>query len=219
MSETPSTVPALPAGTVHLWWQAGGPARPRDRRQRVDALLRRVLAGYVGLPAAALRFGRESRGRPFLLGPAGEPRGPQFNLSDTTGGTVVAVSADLRVGVDLERGDRRPSHRALAPRWFSAAEAGALAALPEEPARRAFLALWTAKEAACKATGTGIYGRLHQWVFAAAEGEPRLQAAPAEAGDPAQWSFRRLQPAADYTAVVACRGALREVRVLAPLPD
>ena len=74
------------------------------------------------------------------------------------------------------------AHRALAPRYFSAAEANALAALPDDDARHAFLALWTAKEAACKATGTGIYGWLDRWCFAVAGGDPQLQAAPADAG-------------------------------------
>jgi len=42
-----------------------------------------------------------------------------------------------------------------------------------DAARRAFLRLWTAKEASCKATGTGIYGRLAAWRFAIGEDDPR----------------------------------------------
>jgi 4'-phosphopantetheinyl transferase len=212
-------VPPLAPDAVHLWWAAGGPAAPRQRRARSDALLRSVLAGYLAMPPAALRFGREPRGRPFLLDADGQPRGPQFNLSDTRGGTVVAVASALRVGVDLERTDRRPAHRELAPRWFTPAEAAALAALPEDDARQAFLYLWTAKEASCKATGTGIYGRLQRWQFAVAGGDPRLAEAPEEAGDGSGWSFRRLAPAPGYTAVVACRGRISQVLAFAlPLP-
>lgn len=208
-------VPPLAPDAVHLWWAAGGPAAPRLRRGHADAVLRRVLAGYLALSPTALRFAREPRGRPYLVDAAGQPQGPLFNLSDTRGGTVVAVAASLRVGVDLERSDRRPPHRELAPRWFAAAEAKALAGLEEEPARQAFLALWTAKEASCKATGTGIYGRLRHWQFAAAGGDPVLLAAPPEAGDAAAWAFRRIEPAPGYTAVVACRGRIGQVAAFA----
>lgn len=216
---TASPVPPLAPDAVHVWWAGGGPAAPRRRRAHADAVLRSVLAGYVATPPAALRFAREPRGRPFLVDGDGRPQGPQFNLSDTRGGTVVAVSGALRVGVDLERSDRRPPHRALAPRWYAPDEAEALAALPEEPARQAFLALWTAKEASCKATGTGIYGRLAHWRFAAATGDPALLGAPPEAGEAAAWSFRRLVPAPGYTAVVACRGRIGQLAAFTlPLP-
>lgn len=204
-------LPPLAADAVHLWWAEGGPEHPRQRRARVDALLRSVLAGYLGSAPQALRFGREPRGRPFLVDAGGQRIGPEFNLSDTRGGSVVAVAARLRVGVDLERSDRRLPHRALAARWFSGAEAKALAALPDEPARARFLDLWTAKEASCKATGTGIFGRLQDWRFAVAGGDPELLAAPPEAGDGAEWSFRRLQPAPLYSAVIACHGAIGRV--------
>ena len=211
MGPTDPRVPpvvALAEACVHLWWIAGGSRHPRARRARVDLLLRAVLAGYVARQPEALRFGREARGRPYLLADGGGGALPDFNLSDTTGGTLVAVAgAGLRVGVDLERSDRQLSHRALAPRYYSATEAAALAALAEDDARTTFLALWTAKEAACKATGTGIYGRLDQWCFAAAGGDPQLAAAPPEAGAASHWRFERLAPAPHYTAVLACQGA------------
>jgi 4'-phosphopantetheinyl transferase len=51
-----------------------------------------------------LRFGREEKGRPFLRAEGA----PDFNLSDTEGGTLLALSHAARVGVDLERRERRP---------------------------------------------------------------------------------------------------------------
>lgn len=171
------------------------------RRQRADALLRRVLAPLVGLPPEALLFGREAKGRPFLR----HPGAPDFNLSDTTGGTLVAICARGRVGADLEQVERRPPVARLATRYFSASEATALGAMDEESARRAFLYLWTAKEASCKSTGTGIFGYLPQWQFDAGSESPRLLAAPGDAGDAARWSFLRLSPSPLHTAVLALR--------------
>lgn len=209
-----SPLPDFHAGDVHLlWWPAPEP-RPGGR-DWLDARLREALAPYAGLPAAALRFGREPRGRPFLL----ESTLPalQFSLSDTVGGCLLALANGLRIGVDLERADRRMPALRLARRYFAASEFDALSALPEHVRERAFLHAWTAKEAACKATGSGLRDRLDAWVFAIdPDGvEPRLKAAPAEAGDASAWCFLRLQPAPGYTAVLASPAPIQRPRMRA----
>jgi 4'-phosphopantetheinyl transferase len=202
----PASPPPLGAAT-HLWWIPGiGEAAPRERRARIDRLLRGVLAPYVGQAPDALRFAREAHGRPYLP----LPDAPDFNLSDTVGGTLVAVCGAGRVGVDLERTDRAPPAVRLARRWFALEEADALAALDDGHARLRFLHWWTAKEASCKATGTGIYGRLHQWRFGPGLA-PALLALPDDAGAAPRWQFARITPAPDYTAVLAWRDAPPDV--------
>lgn len=191
----------LAADELRLHWFPEYDDDPRPRRVRVDALLREVLAPLLGLSPAQLVFGREARGRPFLR----HPGAPDFNLSDTRGGTLVAACGSGRVGADLERIDRRPPVHRLAARYFTAGEQAQLQGLPEEQARLAFLHLWTAKEASCKATGTGIFGYLDRWQFDAALAAPRLQAAPEDAGDRQRWRFERLAPSAAHTAVLALR--------------
>lgn len=204
----PADWPPLPAGALplasdelRLVWCPQAAAPPRARRGRVDRVLRAALAPAVGVAPDGLRFGREEKGRPFLLSP--DP--PDFNLSDTEGGTLVALCRRGRIGVDLERTDREPAVLRLAERYFAAEETAALAAMPAEAARLAFLRLWTAKEASCKATGTGIFGWLPQWRFEAGAEQPRLQAAPDDAGALARWSHRRIAPAPTHTAVIALR--------------
>ena len=91
----------------------------------------------------------------------------------------------------------------LARRYFSEHEAAALARMDGETARRAFLWLWTAKEASCKSTGTGIFGWLPQWQFEAASEQPALRAAPPEAGEAGRWRHWRIAPAPTHTAVIA----------------
>jgi 4'-phosphopantetheinyl transferase len=209
LSPAPVRAPPWDDHNVHLWWHPTDPAEraPRARRGRLDRLLREVLSRYVEAAPAALRFGREARGRPFLL-----DGGPDFNLSDTTGATVVAVARQPRIGVDLERIDRLLPHRRLAARYYAHDEQGALQALDEDGARRAFLQLWTAKEASCNSTGTGIYGQLDRWRFDPAHLAPRLLAAPEAALPAARWRHLRLEPAPDYTAVLACDGFAPRVR-------
>lgn len=213
----PVAPPVLDAGDVHVWWQQTRPEDevPRMRRGRLDRLLRRVLSHYVGEPPASLRFGREPRGRPFLA----HDGAPDFNLSDTRGGTVVAVACGGRLGIDLERVDRVLPHRRLAQRYFAGRERDALASMDEESARRAFLRLWTAKEASCKSTGTGIYGWLSQWQFESDEAAPRLLALPSAAGDASRWHHLRLAPHPDYTAVLACDGYLPRALVFVLDPE
>lgn len=211
--------PALEPGDVHLLWCPAPEPRPGGRRDWLDAHLRAQLARYAGVPPEALRFGREARGRPYLL----ESRLPdlQFNLSDTVGGCLLAVARGLRVGVDLERSDRPAPALRLARRYFAASEADALAELPEPARARAFLHAWTAKEAACKATGSGLRDRLHAWVFEVDPNgtDPRLLRAPPEAGDPSGWCFRRIEPAPGYTAVLAAPGAILRLMGLASPPE
>jgi len=187
---------------LRLHWCAED-AGPTPRRPRLDRLLRATLAPLLGLAPEALVFAREAKGRPFLQ----HPQAPDFNLSDTAGGTLIAVCAKGRVGVDLERVDRQLPVQPLARRWFHPEECLALQALSPEQARAAFLRLWTAKEAGCKATGTGIYGYLAKWRFEVLPASPRLLAAPADAGASARWRFLRLTPSSEHTAVLALRDA------------
>ena len=169
----------------------------------MDRLLRSVLAAHVGLPPHALAFGREDKGRPFLR----HDGAPDFNLSDTAGGTLVALCRHGRVGADLERIDRSPPVARLAKRYFSAQEAYALQAMAPDAARLAFLRLWTAKESSCKATGTGIFGYLPRWVFDATTDAPLLLEAPDDAGAASRWQFHRVSPSREHTAVLSLRDA------------
>jgi 4'-phosphopantetheinyl transferase len=196
---------ALAAGALHVWWWPESlQPTAATRRLRTDAILRTLLARYLPIDPDALQFGREAKGRPYLL----HANAPDFNLSDTVGGCVVAVSAGGRVGIDIERCDRAPPVARLARRWFAPDEADALQELAADPARRAFLRSWTAKEASCKATGTGIYGRLSTWRFAVDEADapPCVVALPPEAGPAEHWRFHRLSPVASHTVVLACHG-------------
>ena len=191
----------------------GGGAEPR--RQRVDRLLRQTLAPLLQLPADALQFGREAHGRPFLR----HADAPDFNLTDTRGGTLIGIAPRGQLGVDMERNARQPPVQRLARRWFSAAESEQLQALPAGAAALAFLRLWTAKEASCKATGTGIFGYLHKWQFALEPDQPRLVAAPGAAGDPSRWQFQRFSPTPELTAVLALQDMTPQVHAVFSMLD
>ena len=187
---------------LRLWW-CPEQASSLSRRARTDQLLRIVLSATLGLSAEELVFAREAKGRPFLR----NDHAPDFNLTDTGGGTLIALCRRGRIGVDIERLDRDPPVAKLAARWFDPAEATALAQMAPDHARTAFLRLWTAKEASCKATGTGIFGHLNGWQFDPLADQPQLRQLPDSAGERARWSFLRLAPSNRHTAVVSVRDA------------
>lgn len=205
----PPPQPALAADEIDLLWIDAAVQAELPRRARTQALLQQALAAWLP-PSTTQRFAREAHGKPYLA----LPDAPDFNLSDTRGGSVLAIAGAPRVGVDLERMDRRPPVLALARRWFSAAEADQLAALDEDAAAAAFMRLWTAKEASCKATGTGIFGWLPHWQFDLASLPPRPTAIPAHAGEASQWWHVRVEPSPGYTCVIAAQGGARRLRQL-----
>lgn len=71
-----------------------------------------------------------------------------------------------RIGVDLERADRRIPAGALVRRFFCASEQDALLALPDEHQRQAVLEHWLRKEAAIKWQRGSLAHDLAHWCCA-----------------------------------------------------
>ncbi len=126
----------------------------RDRHRYVDAhvALRHALAARTGRPAGALGFESGAFGKPRL---AGEPR-CAFSLSHSDELALIALADAGDIGVDLERVRALPDLDALAQQCLTAGERQELGALPLADRERAFLQLWTRKEACLKAIGTGL---------------------------------------------------------------
>jgi 4'-phosphopantetheinyl transferase len=127
--------------------------RPGDGERHLSAhgALRLILAGYLACDPLALRFSTEAWGKPMLDGVA-----LQFNLSHSGALALIAVAHDRRVGVDVECLRPIADLAAIAERICSPGERSALDAVAESDRDRAFLAMWTRKEALAKMTGEGI---------------------------------------------------------------
>jgi 4'-phosphopantetheinyl transferase len=110
------------------------------------AMLRCLVARYVGRAPAQLAFARGPRGKPHLV-----DREVELNLSHAADVALLAV-ARCAVGVDIERLDTALDIATLAR----------IVLAPDEPCadRRAFLRVWCRKEACLKATGVGLVDRL-----------------------------------------------------------
>lgn len=171
----------LDGGEVHLWWGRRDAAwnldavrgwlsdeerRRGERFRRARdahaflfrrAFRRSVLASYVGVAPWEICFETSECGKPSLVGAHGRVR---FNASSSDEWTLVGVSADRELGVDVEKGDGRFLEQEelslLARRVLTGAEQDCLAQLPGSERLRAFLRVWTGKEALLKALGTGL---------------------------------------------------------------
>jgi 4'-phosphopantetheinyl transferase len=133
------------------------------------ALLRNVLSSYSTVPPAEWRFIINEHGKPRIGCPTTRPS-LHFNLSNTTGLAVCAVSAaHEQVGVDVERTDVRVEALALGKRYFSASEFSILQELPAEEQSLRFFAYWTLKESYVKARGVGLKLCTNQFSFCSEE--------------------------------------------------
>ncbi|PUB17103.1 4'-phosphopantetheinyl transferase family protein [Yoonia sediminilitoris] len=125
----------------------------RDRSLAARALLRHVLSCCVSgrIAPDAWRFDIGRFGKPGVA--AGLPP-IAFNLSHAGPCIALATNDTHPVGIDLECLDPDP-RSAIVWDSLTAGEVMAISALPDDARWPAFLRVWTAKEAAAKATGLG----------------------------------------------------------------
>ena len=219
--------PAPVQPTVELWWGSVTAALPHlpalldvldaDERCRADrfrveagrqrfvaahAILRRLLAGRLGVSPQSIRLATGPRGKPALIdAPAAAPH---FNLAHS--GDLAAVAlASRELGVDVEA--LRPFPRAgrFAARFFAPFEQQWLEAAPEAERGQAALTLWTFKEAYLKAVGSGIAIAL-----ASVEVDPERPALLRVAGVPVaagEWTLLGARLPGPGVAAVAVRGS------------
>lgn len=193
--------PVSPAGEIHLWWARVSEAEPHldrlrrtlnsdederaarfrveDARQRfivARAVLRSVLGRTTGVDPADLVFAYGEHGKPRL--PAG---GPSFNVSDSGDFVVVALAA-AELGVDAEVVRPLARQERLARRICTQRELEVIESIPEADRDAAILRLWTCKEAALKADGTGLSGGVRNIeIDLRPDGPPRLHRLRGEA--------------------------------------
>ncbi len=166
--------PELAHGALHVWRAELDQVDPRlagalsqDERARADrllgsreqqrwsaarAVLRALLALYLDLDPAALRFHAGPHGKPAL-----DPPAISFNLSHSGDLALYAV-AHKAVGVDVEldRGER--NSLAIAKRVLGEHQAARLQALEPDERRHEFLRAWTRHEATTKCFGLPLLG-------------------------------------------------------------
>lgn len=128
--------------------------RDRLRFVAAHAQARRLIGRHLDRDPAALRFATSRHGKPILAGVGAAPA-VAFNLTHSGGVGYLAI-APFNVGIDVEQHRPFDDLQPLIDDYCSPGEIAALAALPAPARAAAFLGVWTRKEAALKAWGTGI---------------------------------------------------------------
>lgn len=230
VSPKPSRFPglALDVMEVHLW-QAALDGRPadifesflspdeltranrfhfiKDRNHFVVArgLLRNLLAAYLGVNCAELRFSYGAQGKPFLL--LDSQTQINFNVSHSHGRAAFAFSRGRELGVDLEYVKDDFDAGLVAKRFFSRAEVLALRTVPADLRNQAFFNCWTRKEAYIKARGEGLSMPLDQFDVTLRPDEPAaLLNNYREEREVSRWSMQSIPAPAGYAGALVVEG-------------
>jgi len=174
--------------------------RARCRASR--ASLRVVLAKYLGKDPGALSIVPGTSGKPRL---SGADSSIEFNISHAGDLALIAVSRGLRVGIDVELVREMSDIDAILDSFFSAQETAWLRSREDDERTRAFFLLWTRREAAAKALGTGLFDCFARFALPVAEQDGsgfRVELADAPAGPSRPWWMRDLVPAPGYAGAV-----------------
>ena len=222
--------PALGPGEVHVWRASLEPAPAflarfhdvlspderekaarfrfpvhRDRFIAGRGIQRHLLARYLGLLPAALRYRFTSHGKPALDGIAEDLR---FNVSNAEGRALFALTLGREIGVDLEEVRPMPDGEAIAKRFFSAPENEVFAAVPAGQRDLAFFTCWTRKEAYIKAVGEGLSMPLDRFDVTLRPGEPaQLLCTRGDPAEAARWTLRELDLGPGWMGALAVEGA------------
>jgi 4'-phosphopantetheinyl transferase len=181
-------------------------ARDRQRFIASRALLRIILAAYLGTDPTDLTFSYSDKEKPFLAPPHADS-GFKFNVSHSGGIALLAFARLRDIGVDVEQVRRDFDVESLAQRFFSAREQAQIVALPAEERVDAFYRCWTRKEAYIKATGDGLSLPLTQFDVNLGPGEASALLATRPDGSEAErWLLREVPGGADYVAALCVRG-------------
>lgn len=178
----------------------------RNRHQYLvsRSLLRTTLSAYWPMEPAQWRFGKNAYGKPEISNPdIGLPI--RFNLSHTSGLSVLAIMLAHDIGVDLEDSRRNVNagFQSLAS-YFSPIEVEELCHLPKEQQRLRFFDYWTLKEAYIKARGAGFAIPLDKFSFLFKANRFRGFETHPDLQDRAEnWQFFRMQMADHYRVALA----------------
>jgi len=152
----------------------------RVRYAATRSALRRLLSQIVAREPEQLCFVTNDFGKPSLQ----TKERVEFNVSHSGRYSIIAISTDSAVGIDIEQCSQDLDVTGLAPQVLSSNE------LPLIKDKTAFVKRWVLKESILKALGLGI--------------SDHLQTISAERADALNGPYTAHHPTLDVSAVRAC---------------
>lgn len=169
-------------------------------------ILRTLLGSYLDIEPNQLQFDYNSRGKPALKKNSGGDR-LRFNLSDSQGMALYALTRDRDLGVDLEHIRPMKDAEQLVKRFFSDREYAEFSQLDRDRQEVTFFTCWTRKEAYIKAIGEGLSLPLDRFEISISPEEPaKLLSIQGDAQLAEGWLLQDLKPASGYAAALAVAG-------------
>lgn len=115
---------------------------------------RELMSRYLRAGIADVQFEDSLNGKPFLSEPSSS--GLAFSISHTEIRSLIAVTYDQAIGVDVEEARFVSDLDALVRYTLHSSERAAIKKCSEDARSTLFLQLWTRKEAILKALGVGL---------------------------------------------------------------
>ena len=169
-------------------------------------MLRCLLGEYLNIAPRLLEFSYNEYGKPCLAQKFNAP-GINFNLSHSSGLSLVSVALGMETGVDIERINEDIDFMEISEKFFSGNEKRKLALLSGEARTAAFFKCWTRKEAYLKARGLGICSDISSFEVSLCPDEPAALLGPCDsAGDIAMWLLLDIDASEGYAGAVAVDG-------------
>ena len=166
------------------------------------ALVRTTLSKYADVPSTAWAFETNDHGRPHVS-PRHGVSDIHFNLSNTRGLVVCAVSRNDEIGIDVETIARDIDVDAVAPTVFAPEELADFRRAASEHRIERFFSYWTLKEAYIKARGMGLSLPLDGFWFELDGPSPVLHVSDRCPDAPERWRFYRCAPTAGHRMAIA----------------
>ena len=180
----------------------------RDRDQYVAAhgALRSILACYLGIGAADIRFKFNRYGKPAIDHKLAE-ESLSFNASHSNWLALFAITRGRRIGVDVEYIRTELESEAIASNFFASREIDAIRKSSPRERIMEFYRIWTRKEAYVKAVGRGLSIPLHQFdVVSGRDDHDSIVSVKGAVEDGVDWSLVDVDPGDGYVGAVGTEG-------------
>lgn len=188
-------------------------AEDRARYVLGRGLARKILGHYLSQSPETIEFAYTDRGRPYFPG----DEAMCFSITHARDLVAVALTANARVGIDIEHMERKLNLKELAERILSAKDFCKFEALPESEKVAAFFRVWTRKEAYLKATGEGITDALKKISVSMRTEEMGMITDTRDEAAAKKWRMHSLTLPENYMGCVACDDATKTLN-LWPMP-
>lgn len=173
--------------------------RARERFAASRLMLRYSAAAVLGTAPDLVDLAYQPGGRPYVRG----CDQIDVSLSHTEEMMVVGITRRGRIGVDVERADRRLAHTGSEWQAYTPYERRMLDAGREEARNDTLVRLWTLKEAYSKALGQGLRFRFTEFGFALDGTGPRLVRPDGSPVPGGEWQFGTFPAGSGYVLSVA----------------